>query len=199
MTNEELKRIASRKQKKNIVVQYLNNDFQIEQNPSPSFSGYAVRTERSTLSNIKIFENGDEVGLISFRPTKQPSINVIRYKNYFEERYINGLISLQYTYYKDVLCGEYKKFDTDGTLRMREFYSGQGVCNQEIMDFIQFKGTEEDFMHYEFKEDEEFNILMKYGSRFKLIKELGNISQYFDKVFEKCYKGNVNVKEGKEK
>lgn len=189
MIQEEQKKIALRKQKKGIVIQYYNNDFQLIYNPSTEFSGYVVRTEKNTLSNIKIFDSGNEIGIISFRPTKSPSINVIRYKNLFEERYVNGNISLQYTFYKDTLCGEYIKYDTDGKILLREFYSGNGVCTNEIIDFIQFRGTEEEFKYYEFKEDEEFNILLRYGSHFKLLKEMEKESQYFNCVFEKLYKG----------
>ncbi|AFA44719.1 hypothetical protein RaK2_00446 [Klebsiella phage vB_KleM_RaK2] len=188
MNLEEQKKIASRKQKKGIDIKYLNKEFQIVHNPDSSFCGYRIRTEQNTLSNISEYENGTEIGIINFRPTQTPTILGARYKQYFEERYANGNISLHYTFYKSVLIGEYKKYDSDGNLTLREFYDGNGDCTKEIKEFIGFNGTDEEFMHYEFKEDEEFNILMRYGSHFKLIKEIKFKTEYFNYVYENCLK-----------
>lgn len=188
MNLEEQKEIASRKQKKGIDIKYYNTDFDLVLNPDTTFSGYVVRTEKNTLSNIKEYENGKEIGIISFRPTQTPTINVVRYKSYYEERYANGNLSLQFNATRDSLFGEYIKYDQNGDILMRYYYNNNVNCTEEIMDFIGFNGTIEEFKYYTFKEDEEFNILMRYGSHFKLLKEQEKKPQYFDGLFERLYK-----------
>lgn len=167
-------------------ITYKNTEYkEVQYNPQ-KFTGYKIIKERNKISYINEYYNGEEVSKISFRPTQTPVIFSVRYGNYHEERYANNEVCTRYYSINDKVSGEYKKYDAFGKITTVQYYNNGVNCTEEIKNFIGFNGTDEEFNNYTFSEDEEFNIMIKYGSNFKFLKEFGIDSSHFDNIVQNC-------------
>lgn len=170
-----------------MTITYKNIEYK-DENPIDldAFNGYKIVKERNTLSVIKTYSGGEEIGCISFRPTVTPVIFSVQYGNYREERYSSNKVAAKYMVHDEALYGQYMKYNTQGELQETRYYSNNVDVTTEIMEFINYKGTREDFNTYKFLEDEEFNLMMRYGSHFKFIHENGTDSSTFDSIVKNC-------------
>lgn len=165
----------------------LNQDFIEVSEKSYNFSGFEVTRDTGKISYIKEYLDGSEIGKISFRPTSEPLIFSVVYQDgYIEQRYNNGGVSCVYNYVGGHLQGEYRRYDIAGDLQARTFYHESTDITPDIMSFIGFSGSNEEFTKYEFSTDELFNISMRYGSFFKFNHELKRSSARFDEIVRNC-------------
>lgn len=153
------------------------------------FTGYKITRDFDKLSNVVEYECGKAIGNIHYRPTKTPVIFEVHYTGYNETRYNNGNVNV--VYYSDHntrFNGEYRKYDINGDLETVRYYHDSTNVTEDLKSFIGFKGDNESFKFYKFKEDEVFNIYMLYGSKFKFYNEYKRDSKYFDEVTKFCLK-----------
>lgn len=150
------------------------------------FTGYEIKQEYKRVSAITEYVNGEPIGTITFRPTKIPVIFKVHYLPYMEDRYSHGGIRSRYTIHNGYLCGEYRKFSTEGVLEERRFFFDEHEVTNEIKTFLNFKGTNDEFLQYEFKEDELFNLCIRYGSYFKFLTEYSFEPSKFDAIVKYC-------------
>lgn len=153
-----------------------------------SFTGFEIKKEYGKFSSIVEYSNGDMKGTITFRPTKIPVIFSVKYGNYREERYSHGGVSAVYSVNNEnKLTGEYRRYNSDGSLKEVRFYNSGEEVTQDIMLFLNFNGTEKEFTTiHNLGEDERFNIWMQYGGFFKFIHEYSYNSIQFNKNVEYC-------------
>lgn len=151
------------------------------------FTGYEIKKEHEKLSYITEYLNGEVLGTISFRPTKIPVIFSINYGQYREERYNHGGVRVIYLTNQDArLFGEYRRFSSTGELIEVRYYMDSTEVTTDIMNFVNFGGSNEEFNDYQFGEDEHFNICMKYGAYFKFINEYDYNPQRFNDIVAYC-------------
>lgn len=152
-----------------------------------SFTGYEIKREYSKPSFITEYLDGEVLGTISFRPTKLPVIFSVKYGNYREERYNHGGISSRYVVNKDgKLSGEYTRYTSAGVLTEVRYFNDSKEVTADIKSFVNFSGSNEEFMQYEFGEDEHFNIYMQYGAYFKFLDEYDYVPKRFDDIVACC-------------
>lgn len=172
--------------KKYMSITYKDTNYKEAQFSQQNFTGFKIIKERDKISYINEYYNGEEVSSISFRPTQTPVIFSVRYGNYHEERYTNNKVSSKYYAIQDRVSGEYRKYDSYGNISEVKYFNNGINCTDEIKSFIGFNGTDEEFMNYEFSEDETFNVMMRYGSNFKFLHEFGIDSNHFDTIVQNC-------------
>lgn len=152
-----------------------------------SFTGYEIKKEFKKVSYITEYLDGDVLGTISFRPTMIPVIFSVKYGNYREERYNHGGVSSRYVVNKDSkLCGEYNRYASTGELTEVRYFNDSKEVTTDIMNFVNFSGSNEEFNEYEFGEDEHFNIYMQYGAYFKFLDEYSYNPKRFDDIVQYC-------------
>lgn len=178
------------KKSKNMSITYVDLDFNKVKQKDETFSGFVVVRDTGKVSHITEFSNGDELGKISFRPTKEPLIFNIQYRDgYTELRYNNGSVSSVYNTKDNFPCGEYIRYDITGNhVVARVFYFDNMDVTSDIISFIGFSGSYSDFNHYELSEDEIFNITVCYGGSFKFHHEIKRSSSRFDEIVRNCIK-----------
>lgn len=152
-----------------------------------NFTGYEIKKEYSKVSYITEYLDGEVLGTISFRPTMAPVIFSVKYGSYREQRYNHGGISSRYVVNKDEkLSGEYERYGLTGTLDEVRYFNDRIEVTNDIKNFVNFKGPDEEFMTYEFGEDEHFNIYMQYGAYFKFLDEYDYVPKRFDDIVAYC-------------
>ncbi|EON7637371.1 hypothetical protein FOI42_RS03550 [Escherichia coli] len=166
---------------------YKSKEFEVlEEFDRDSFDGYKIVKEKGTINHIVEYMGGVELAKITCRPTKNPVIFSVRYGHYGEERYNSNTVSRKFHVVDGKLEGESRQYSVLGLpLSVKYFHQGHDVTI-EIMDFIGFNGTVDDFNFYVLAEDEAFNIMMKYGSRFKFLYEYNLDSKLFDNILQNC-------------
>lgn len=148
-----------------------------------NFSGYQINIEYNKINSICEIDNGDIISKIFYRPTQTPIIHKVEYNGHFEYRYNNNKVQSTYFEYDNKKYGEYKKYNTDGNLIERIFYYEDYDITKEVLRFIKYDDYNS-FLHYKLKDDERFNIMIRYGYFFRLdydfrdSKEFDNISRY---------------------
>ncbi|AQW88587.1 hypothetical protein pEaSNUABM50_00060 [Erwinia phage pEa_SNUABM_50] len=170
-----------------VVYKCKNTDTVLDSVDMSTFNGYIIQVEKGNkISNITEVYKNVVLAKISLRPSKTPLIHKVEYNGHIEYRYNNNNVSSVYYEFNDKKYGEYLKFDLNGILLDRIFYyEGKDVTS----DIIQFLGYTDDlssFKNYEFKEDELFNIMMKYGFYFRFRNESERDSSEFDRITEYC-------------
>lgn len=162
---------------------------EVEVNEISSFSGFEIKTEYNKVSSITEFNEGEVLGTISFRPTKTPVIFSVKYGNYREERYSHGGVSaIWHSNADNKINGEYRRYSTDGTLHEVRYFTDGKEVTTDIMKFIGYTGSTEEFINYKFGEDEKFNIWLQYGSYFKFINECEYDPNHFNGIVQYCLK-----------
>lgn len=150
------------------------------------FIGYRIQIDYDKISKVSEFKQNDELARIIYRPTKTPLIQKVEYNGHVEERYNNNSVSSKYYMFDNKLYGEYLKYDIHGNLQSRKyFYEGKDIT-EEIMSFIGYKESLTAFMFYSFREDEAFNIMIKYGNHFRFCYESDRDSSEFDDITMYC-------------
>ena len=178
--------MSSRKSSVSIVYKSSNFSDCNEPQDFESFSGFQIIRERGKLSYIRELQDGIEITSIKFRPTQIPTILKAQYGNYFEERYNGNTISSKCHLINGDLEGEYRKYSPDGTcIGVKFFCSGVDVT-QEIIDFLKLNCTVLTIHEYKFTEEEEFVLMVRYGSHFKFYYEYNIDSSTFDNIVLNC-------------
>lgn len=162
---------------------YKSIDGQIYNEIPNNFNGYEIKSENSTTSTIREFKNSEHIGSIVIRPTKIPVIFSVKYQNYREERYNNGVTSCKYYTINNNLNGEYRKYNTSSELTNIKFYYQGNEVTDDIISLLKIKN---DLVGYEFSDEEKFNIMVSYGSNFKFFDEYNVCSTTFDKIMKFC-------------
>lgn len=175
------------RKEKTVTYKTLNFDDCINQSQDEDiFTGYVVIKEKGCISYIKELQNGIEVTSVKLLPTQKPTISKAQYGNYFEERYSNNSISVKAHIIKGELEGEYRKYNPQGKcVWVKYFNSGYDVTS-EIIEFLGLKCTPETIHDYKFNTEEEFNLMMRYGSHFKFLYEYNIDSSTFDDIVLNC-------------
>lgn len=152
-----------------------------------TFNGYMIQVENGNkISNITELSNNFVLSKIELRPTKKPLIHKVEYNGHIEYRYNNNNVSSVYYEFNNKKYGEYQKYDLNGVLLDRIFYFDGLDITTEIMQFIGYKNGLTSFKDYKFKEDELFNIMMKYGFYFRFCNDSERESSDFDRINEYC-------------
>ncbi len=152
------------------------------------FEGYCIKLENNKLSKITELLCSIVLAKIDYRPTKTTLIHKIEYNGHIEYRYSNNKVQSLYYEFDNKKYGEYKKFSPSGELTERKFYFENVDITDDVMNFIRYNGHPKDFKDYSFKEDELFNLMMKYGYYFRFCYESGRDSTEFDFITEYCQK-----------
>lgn len=150
------------------------------------FIGYKIQKESDKLSSIIELDKQVIKGTIKYRPTQIPLINTVQYNGYTEERYNNNMIRTIHYTWNNQIYGEYRKYNPNGDLIDKKYYYASEDITNDIMNFIRFTGDTSDFKYYEFQEDELFNVMIRYGSYFKLFDEYNMDSKQFDSITKYC-------------
>lgn len=168
-------------------IEYKNHQGIKNSSLEVSYTGFAIRKEFNKVHSITEYVSGNPIGVITFRPTQIPVVFSVQYGNYNEERYNHGGISSIYITNQDCrLYGEYRKYLSNGSLDVVKYFNNNHEVTAEIMDFVQFKGSEKEFNEYKFAEDEYFNLCLRYGSYFKFTSEYNYSPKYFDEIVLYC-------------
>lgn len=178
--------MSSRKSSVSIVYKSSNFSDCNEPQNYESFSGFQIIRERGKLSYIREVQDGLEITSIKFRPTQIPTILKAQYGNYYEERYNANTISAKCHLVNGEKEGECRKYSPDGICTGVKYYSSGVDVTTEIIDFLNLKCTEQNIHEYTFTEEEEFNLMMKYGSHFKFFYEYNVDSSTFDNIVLNC-------------
>lgn len=181
-------RKLSKKKSKNMTITYRDMEYNEVHSPSEPFNGFSVVRDTGKISHITIIQDSTEIGKISFRPTNEPLIFSVKFiDGYTEQRYNNGNVSSIYLITEDgEISGEFIRYDIAGKLITRAFYDKSREVTDEVKSLVSFRGSDEDFMTYEFSTDEEFNITMRYGGIFKFRHEFTKDSSKFDEIVRNC-------------
>lgn len=150
---------------------YVYKPKEINQLPPKGFNGYRIQYEYGKLSNITEISNNEVLARIVYRPTKTPIIEKVEYNGHKQNRYNNNNVSSVYYESNNSLYGEYKKYDIRGNLIERKYFLDNVDVTTEVMNFVGYNGSYEEFMKYTFREDEQFNLMMKYGFNFRFCHE----------------------------
>lgn len=174
--------------RKNKSIVYKSLDFVDceDQTEKENFTGFVVIKEKGCISYIKELQNDIEITSIKLLPTQKPTILKASYGNYYEERYSNNLISAKAHLVKGELEGEYRKYNPSGTCVWIKYYRAGTDVTTEIIEFLGLKCTPEDIHNYHFSTEEEFNLMMRYGSHFKFLYEYNVDSSTFDSIVQNC-------------
>lgn len=151
-----------------------------------NFTGFVVIKEKGCISYIKELQNGIEVTSVKLLPTQKPTISKAQYGNYFEERYSNNLISVKAHIIKGELEGEYRKFNPQGKCVWVKYFNSGNDVTSEIIEFLGLTCTPETLHDYKFNAEEEFNLMMRYGTHFKFLYEYNIDSGVFDRIVQNC-------------
>jgi len=150
------------------------------------FSGYRIQIDHDKISKISEFFKNNELARIIYRPTKTPLIQKVEYNGHVEERYNNNKVSSKYYMFDKKLYGEYLRYDIHGNLQSRKYFYEDKDITEEIMSFIGYKDSLIAFMFYSFREDEAFNIMIRYGNHFRFSYESNRDSSEFDEITKYC-------------
>lgn len=150
---------------------YVFKTQEINQLPPINFSGYRIQYEYGKLSNITEIRDNEVLAKIVYRPTKTPIIEKVEYNGHKQNRYNNNNVSSVYYEVNNALYGEFKKYDVSGNLITRKYYFDNEDITEDVMRFLGYNGSTEEFMYYSFREDEQFNLMMKYGFNFRFCHE----------------------------
>lgn len=166
---------------------YKSKEFEVlEEFDRDSFNGYKIIKEKGTINHIIEYMGGVELARITCRPTKTPVIFSVSYGHYGEERYNSNTVSRKFHVVNGKLEGETRQYTALGLpLAVKYYHQGVDVTH-DIMEFIGFRGSRDEFNSYIFAEDEAFNIMMKYGSKFKFLYEYNLDSKLFDEILLNC-------------
>lgn len=151
------------------------------------FDGYRIQIDHNKISKVTEMRYNEVLAKIDYRPTKIPIIQTVEYNGHIEERYNNNRVSSLSYRFDGKLYGEYVKYNAEGVLMDRKFFFNGNDVTNDIMKFIGFTDDNSAFKYYEFREDEIFNIMAKYGHYFRFIYESGRQSTDFDTITRYCY------------
>ena len=172
---------------KTITYKTLNfDDLDNQSQDEDIFTGYVVIKEKGCISYIKELQNGIELTSIKLFPTKKPTILKASYGNYYEERYSNNSISAKAYIINGELEGEYRKYDPAGKCLWAKYCRTGKDVTTEIIDLLGLSCTPSDIHMYKFSPEEEFNLMMCYGSHFKFLYEYNIDSSTFDDIVLNC-------------
>lgn len=152
-----------------------------------SFDGYRIQIDHNKISKVTEMRYNEVIAKIDYRPTLTPIIHTVEYNGHIEERYNNNRVSNLSYRFDGKLYGEYLKYSAQGDLLDRKYFvNGIDVTN-DIIKFIGYTDDVSNFKYYEFREDEIFNIMAKYGHYFRFVNESGRKSTDFDYITQYCY------------
>ncbi|EON7861475.1 hypothetical protein ACRYKS_26625 [Escherichia coli] len=166
------------------TLEFVDSDNQNQD--QENFTGFVVIKEKGCISYIKELQCGFELTSIKLFPTKKPTILKARYGNYYEERYSNNLISAKAHIVNGELEGEYRKFNPQGKCVWVKYFNSGNDVTSEIIEFLGLTCTLETLHDYKFNTEEEFNLMMRYGSHFKFLYEYNIDSSTFDDIVLNC-------------
>lgn len=151
------------------------------------FSGYKIQIDHDKISKITELVNNEVLAKIDYRPTMTPIIHMVEYNGHIEERYNNNRVSNISYRFNGKLYGEYLKYTVQGELFDRRYYFNGVDVTDDIIKFIGYNDDVSNFKYYEFREDEMFNLMAKYGYYFRFAYESGRTSTEFDYITQYCY------------
>ena len=175
-----------KKSTKSVTYKTLEFKDCIEKNQEDNFSGFVMIKEKGCISYIKEMQSGVELTSIKLLPTRTPIIHKAQYGNYIEERYSNSVISSKYHIVNGEIEGEYRKFNPEGRCVWVKYFSAGVNVSSEIIDFLGLDCTEDTLHQHIFNTEEEFNLMMRYGSHFKFLYEYNIDSSVFDNILANC-------------
>lgn len=165
---------------------YVFKAQELNQLPPANFSGYRIQYDYGKLSNITEIRNNEVLAKIVYRPTKKPIIEKVEYNGHKQNRYNNNKVSSVYFESNNALYGEYKKYDTSGNIIERKYFWNNIDVTNDVMNFLGYDGSYEDFIKYSFREDEQFNLMMKYGLNFRFCHESDIEKLDYEYITEYC-------------
>lgn len=168
------------KQKDGVVLNIKDNEL------PRTFNGYKITKYYNKASAIFEYSEGKQIGEIGFRPTKTPVIFYVKYSSYNEERYNNGHVSVIFYTNQNGIQGEYRRYDTNGTLSDVRFYKDNINITENYKSFLNYTGKDHDFVTYKYTEEEMFNTYMMYGNEFKFYNEYKMDRSHFREVVKFC-------------
>lgn len=153
------------------------------------FTGYKIIKDYNKISSISEYNKGQEIGIIGFRPTRNPVIFSVKYGGYNDTRYNNGSVcSTCHWDYNGKLNGEYRKLTIQGDIHTIKYFHNSIDVTEDIKTYIGFNDNIDSFKNYKFTEEEIFSLYMMYGSLFKFYNEYRINSSFFDDIVKFCLK-----------
>jgi hypothetical protein len=152
-----------------------------------SFNGYRIQIDHNKISKVTEIQYNEVLAKIDYRPTLTPTIHMVEYNGHIEERYNNNRVSTVSYRFDGKLYGEYIKYTSEGDIFVRKYFSNGVDVTNDIIKFIGYSDDIVNFKYYQFREDEIFNIMAKYGHYFRFVYESGRHSKEFDDITKYCY------------